>query len=245
MSDMIAERIVRAVLDKAPMGNFVQEITGFDAAYDIQEAVVAQLAPRFGGVGGYKIAWNAPAAFTPAVGHVFSAHIRQSGAHIPAEEMAQLVVEPEILAVMGEDVSEGGQTAQSMAPRIARYHAGFEIMDRRNTADPALSHPPGVVANNVFNCGLVSGDSLAELPETMETVLSLDGEVLFRGQDAAPQAPAEAVAFIANHLAARGRGLKAGDVILCGTHYPPFAVQAGATLEVSMGALGRAAFSFG
>ncbi len=242
---MIVERIMRAVLDKEPVGNFAQDIPDLDAAYDIQEAVVAQLAPRFGGIGGYKIAWNAPAAFTPAVGHVFAEHIRQSGAHIPAEEMAQLVVEPEILAVMGEDVSEGGQTGESMAGRIARYHVGFEIMDRRNTVDPALSHPPSVVANNVFNCGLVLGESLPDLPESMETVLSLDSEVLFQAPDAAPQVPAEAVAFIANHLAARGRGLKAGDVILCGTHYPPFAVQAGSTLEVTMGALGRAAFSFG
>lgn len=242
---MIVERIVRAVLDKAPMADSSVEIPDMDAAYAVQQAVVARLAPRFGGVGGYKIAWNAPQAYTPAVGHVFADHMRASGTHLAADGFAQLVVEPEILAVMGADVTQGGQTAESIGGSIARYLAGFEIMDRRNTGEVALGHAPGIVANNVFNCGLVAGDGQAELPDGIETVLTLNGDELFRGVDAAPQVPAAAVAFVANHLVAQGGGLKAGDVILCGTHYPPFVLQPGAVIAVAMSGLGQAAFSFG
>ncbi len=242
---MLSERIARAILNRDPMGHIARDVPDMAAAYDIQQAVVARLAPHFGGVGGYKIAWNAPAAYAPAVGHVFTDLIRQSGCHIPAEDIAQLTVEPEIIAVMGQDVASPGQTGESIAPMIARYHAGFEIMDRRNTVGAPLEHPPSIVANNVFNFGLVIGEGRDTLPEDMETVLRLDSEDLFRASNAAPQDPAGAVAFVANHLAERGGGLKAGDMVLCGTHYPPFVVGKGAVLEVTMGPLGRAGFSFG
>lgn len=242
---MLNERITRAILNKEPIEDMSRDIPDMDTAYDLQQAVVASLSPRFGGVGGYKIAWNAPQAYTPAVGHIFNAFIRQSGGHIPAGDVAELALEPEILVVMGADVSEPGQTGASIAPSIASYHVGFEIMDRRNSGADVFGHPPLIVANNVLNSGLVLGAGQASLPENIETVLTLDGEEVFRATNAAPQPPAEAVAFIANHLVARGGGLKAGDVILCGTHYPPFVVQRGSTLDVSMGDLGRATFSFG
>ena len=71
-----------------------------------------------------------------------------------------------------------------------------------------------------------------------------NGKEILRATDAAPQNPALAVATVANNLAKRGKYLRAGDKVLCGTHMPPFIVEKGA-LSVTMGILGGADFSYG
>jgi len=242
---MPAQNIARAILDKTPIADLGAEVGEMEAAYRVQTAVITRLASRFGGVGGYKIAWNAPGAYTPAVGQVFRDLIRPNGANIAENEIAELAVEPEIIAVIGHDVTKDGQNAKSIESHISRYHAGFEILDRRNTQPELFANKSLMVANNILNFGLVLGAGKPALPIHLETVLTLNDVEIFHAKDATPQHPAAAVAFIANHLIAHGSGLKVGDLVLCGTHYPPFVVQAKATLEVAMGALGGAKFSFG
>jgi len=251
-NNMLAEGIARRIFEKLPAEAFTKEIANFDTAYAVQDEVALILAHKLGGVGGYKIAWNSQTQIAelspnaPAVAHIFNTQVEPSGVRFPAASFSQLVIEPEIIAVIGQDITGPHQTPETVLPHIARFHAGFEIMDRRGSPEAIQSHPPSIVANNIFNNGLVIGEESAESVDfsTIETIVCQDGKEILRAIDAAPQHPALAVATVANNLAQRGKYLRAGDKVLCGTHMPPFVIEKG-VLSVTMGILGGAEFSYG
>ncbi len=246
------ESIAHRISAKLPPENIANQIPDFDTAYAMQDAVVLKLQENTGGLAGYKIAWNSAAQIAelspnaPAVGHVFCDQVRKSGVQFPAGAFGQLVVEPEIIAVIAQDIHDSNLTEETVLPLIAGFHAGFEIMDRRGASPKFLTHPPSIVANNIFNSGLVIGEHCEATVDfsAIETVVHKDGKEILRAMNAAPQNPALAVATIANILAKRGKYLSAGDKVLCGTHMPPFVVESGA-LRVTMGVLGGAEFSYG
>lgn len=248
---MIVEDIARQIVDKLPCVDISSHIPDFGAAYATQDGVIKILTQECGGLAGYKIAWNSPeqiaqfAPNAPAFGHLFVNHVYPSGISFTAADFAQLVVEPEIIAVIGSDIVGEDHSADSVLPYIEKFHAGFEIMDRRGAGVGVLQHPPSIVANNIFNKGMVIGGEGARDVNfaNIETVVHQDGVEILRMVNAAPQHPALAVATIANILAGRGKSLKSGDRILCGTHMPPFEVKSGA-LCVSMGVLGEATFTY-
>ncbi len=249
---LLAKSVAQKINDKLPGEDIAAQIPDFSAAYTLQDEVASILQKNYGGIAGYKIAWNNVAQIAelspnaPATGHIFYDQVHQSGVQFPTDRFEQLVVEPEIIAVIGQDITGPEQTPESVLPLITAYHAGFEIMDRRGSPQALQIHPPSIVANNIFNNGLVIGkdhEATADF-STIETVVYWDGKEILRKTDAAPQHPALAVATVANILAKRGKKLRAGDKVLCGTHMPPFGVEKG-TLRVTMGALGSAEFSYG
>lgn len=241
---MIANAIAAAILAKTPPADIRAEVPDIVAAYEIQDAVFAKLGAE---IGGYKIAWNNGGAQPPAVGCILRDHIWKSGMQFPKGAFAQLVVEPEIIAVIGTDIIGAGHTAETIRGKISHFHTGFEIMDRRNVGAEVSGHPPSIIANNIFNNGLVFGKTAVENLDIagMETILHRNGDEVFRKISAAPQDTYAAVAQVANTLATRGKTLKVGDYILCGTHFPPFDLPVGGALQVSMGTLGDASFTYG
>ena len=252
-NNSLADRIASRIVSRIPAVDISGDVTDFKAAYELQDLVARRLVETFGEVAGYKIAWNNAAQIAefapnaPVVGHVFSQQVYRSGKKFDDNEFKQLVVEPEIIAVISVDIEGDGNTAESVLPKIAKFHAGFEIMDRRGCTNVTLAHPPSIVANNIFNFGLVMGEGVSAeqvVHSTLDTVVKLDGTEILNATNAAPQNPAEAVATVANTLSKRGKKLRSGDLVLCGTHMPPFEVQRG-SLSVSMGRLGEASFSYG
>ena len=248
----LAKNIARNITTKFSGEDVADQIPDFDAAYAIQDAVALILQDTYGGTAGYKIAWNSAAQIAelspnaPAAGHIFCDQVQPSGVKFPVGSFGQLVVEPEIIAIIGKDINDPEQTQDTVLPFIAGFHAGFEIMDRRGALPSLLGHPPSIVANNIFNNGLVIGEHREAHIDfnAIETVVHQDGNEIMRATNAAPQSPALAVATVANILAKRGKYLRAGDKVLCGTHMPPFIVEKG-QLSVTMGVLGTADFSYG
>lgn len=252
LNKVLANNIAERIVAKLPGEDIADQIPDFDTAYAMQDEVASILQKSYGNVAGYKIAWNSAAQIAelspnaPAVGHIFCDQVQKSGVQFPAGSFGQLVVEPEIIAVIGQEITDPEQTPETVLPHIAEFHAGFEIMDRRGSPQALQSHPPSIVANNIFNNGLVIGEHHEANVDfsAIETVVHWDGKEILRATSAAPQNPALAVATVANILAKRGKHLRAGDTVLCGTHMPPFVVEKG-TLSVTMGVLGGADFSYG
>ncbi|OUS08631.1 hypothetical protein A9Q96_04135 [Rhodobacterales bacterium 52_120_T64] len=252
LNKVLATSIAQNTIAKLPGENIADQLPDLATAYAMQDEVASLLQKNYGGVAGYKIAWNSEAQIVklspnaPAVGHIYCDQVHASDAQFPAGSFEQLVVEPEIIAVIGQDITGPDQTPETVSPLIAGFHAGFELMDRRR-AEPVLQgHPASIVAYNIFNNGLVIGDHREALVDfrAIETVVVWDGKETLRKTNAAPQHPALAVATVANILAKRGKNLRAGDKVLCGTHMPPFQVEKG-TLSVTMGVLGVVTFSYG
>lgn len=219
-------------------------------AYDAQDLALASLVGQRGGVGGYKIAYNAPAQLEalgqslPGAGYVCAMQVLQSGARLPATDYDNLMIEPEIGAILGADLVPGKTYgAADMAALVDRWVPVFELLDRRNSH--GHFHVPSVLAHNIFNEGAVlGGPGQAQLPDMDELRSAVfdNGTRVHDATGAAPQHPAEAAAFLANHFTARGQVMKAGAVLLCGTHMPIYKPEPGHEMRFTLGALGTVSF---
>ncbi len=93
--------------------------------------------------------------------------------------------------------------------------------------------PPAIVSDFGNNTAIALGAPLAIAQglSDIETAMLIDGEVAGRGRSHGPNGgPLDALLFLVNHLADRGRGLAKGEV-----------VSAGATTGVHPIAIGRGA----
>lgn len=252
MTDATQALGARIAADIAARADFVDcgaALADIGAAYDAQDAARAILAPARGGLAGRKIAWNGPGQADalglpgPAIAPVYAALVHAAPARLTAADWSTFFFEPEIAAVLGADIPprDGGWAPADMAPFIARLHPAFEVMDRRRCGAP---HPFAAIANGVFNEGLVlGGPGLAPADvdvDALQSTVRLNGEVILSKTGAAPMHPYEAAALIASHASSRGETLRAGDILLCGTHLPPQAEPGPATLEFDLGPLGAA-----
>ncbi|NOR63245.1 MAG: hypothetical protein GQ535_12225 [Rhodobacteraceae bacterium] len=228
------------------------EIPDIATAYDIQSRAMAEIAKERGGFAGYKIAFNSAALLQklkikhPAVGRILADQVFESHVKIDAAQYRNFMIEPEIAAVLGEDIVAGEHvTIERAEAAVSRYFPAFELLDRRNFE--GMMHVPTVVAHNVFNAGIVCGGpgvTPADFDwKNAETQCSDNGDTVVQGFGTAPQNPAEAVAFIANHFIARGQNLPKGSLLLLGAHCPLYKVEAGREMRLSIGALGEVSFS--
>jgi len=244
--------VLRTLQSRSWIEDCSAEIPDIAAAYDIQDSVTAEIAKTRGGFAGYKIAFNAPSLMEklgidqPAVGRIFADQVFESGIKLNAKDYLNFMIEPEIAAVMGETIAAGEHiSAERAETAVARYFPAFELLDRRNAE--GMMHVPTVVAHNVFNEGIVVGGPGVRPQDVdwakLETSCEDNGSVVVRGVGVAPQNPAEAVAFIANHVTACGQSLPKGALLLLGAHCPLYKVESGHELQLSIGCLGEVSFS--
>ena len=261
MNDTDDTDLVRQIVDDiaahAPFNSYADLIPdNLDAAYYIQDQVVAALVAR--GVRsapcGHKLALSSKHLMAhfgvsePCAGRMFSDQKWQSGAQLSSRNYRSLLIEVEIMAVMAADLPPvpGGQTRASAEAAVERYLPSIELVDTRDQAIPdARLH--SVVAQNISTEGLVFGgpglapDALDV--DTLPVSLMFDGQVQIETKGSAPQHPGDAIAWLANHLFARGSMLKAGDIVICGTHLPPPPLGDAGHVLADMGPLGQVEFT--
>jgi len=202
-----------------------------DEAYDIQDALRALLAAR--GLGmpvGWKIGCTTPVMQSyldiahPCAGTLYRATVFDGETRLEAADFFQLGLECEIAVRLAADVPprSGGHNAKTVAGAVEGAMTSVEIVDHRFVDFTAVS-TPSLVADDFFSVGCVLGAPrpLAELGDlaTLTGGFAVDG--------AAPQRqghgvailghPLNALAWLADHLAARGRSLRAGEVITLGS----------------------------
>ena len=196
------------------------------AAYRVQHAYVRRI---IGGddVAGYKIGLTSPRMQTmcgishPIAGVVFGKRVKQSGATLGLADYAHLGLEFEICARIGRDLPPRSSpyTRADIDGAIDAVCAAMELVDDRH-ADYAKLDVRTLVADNSWNAGVVLG-SFVPAPaslEKVEAVVYQDDVEIGRGVGAdALGHPFEPVAWLANHLAAKGVGLKKGDLVMTGS----------------------------
>ena len=210
-----------------------------DEAYRIQEALRARLAAR--GLGrpvGWKIGCTTPVMQRyldiphPCAGTLYEAGLRGSEARLEAADFFQLGLECEIAVRLGSDLAgrAGGHDRGSVAPAVEAVMASVEIVEHR-FADFASVGTPSLVADDFFSAGCALGESVA--PDRLGALETLTGGFLLDGVSAGEPGhgeailghPLNALAWLADHLAARGGRLEAGQVVTLGsvvkTIYPP------------------------
>ncbi|MEN9773236.1 MAG: hypothetical protein RL322_306 [Pseudomonadota bacterium] len=252
--DTLAERIAADLLIRAPHQPHAR-VLGKDlaAAYRVQDRVVSriQASREWGTVTGFKVAMNSKALLERyGLDEPVSARIFSAGRHaghtidLTGRSFRQFAFEPEIAALIGSPLEPraGGHDRESVRPAIERLVPALELLDQRGIVMTEAS-AADAIAQNISNAGIAIGGPGVS-PAEYEA-LQVTTQVRFGDQDIAsvtqamPQHPLDVVAWMANHLAARGLQIEAGMVILCGTHTPIQHPPRGARIQVAMTGLGQ------
>ncbi|HJS31339.1 MAG TPA: fumarylacetoacetate hydrolase family protein [Alphaproteobacteria bacterium] len=221
--------------------------TTLASAYAIQEHFRRLLEPERGAVCGYKIALTSPVMQKlcgiphPLSGPLYARSTHAGPALLDTAAFVRLGLECEIAVRLGDDLrpSDAPFTRQRARAAVAAAAPAFELIDDRN-ADYAALDAIGIVADNCWNAGIVLGAfrPLESLPDlgSLSGGLTFDGALQGegRGSDVLGH-PLDAVAWLADHLAGRGRFLAAGMIVMTGsivaTKFPRAGVNAKFALD--------------
>ncbi|MEH2561223.1 2-keto-4-pentenoate hydratase [Bradyrhizobium sp. AZCC 2289] len=224
--------------------------------YQIQRAVHDLLLPQFGAMVGYKIGCTSAVMQRyldiphPCSGGVFAKGVYESGAQLKAGDYIQVGVECEIAVRLARDLtpSEAPFTAEWVHESIEAYHPAIEIVDDRYVKWETIGAPT-LVADDFFGAGCVLGQPVAR--SAAPDLLNVVGRAVINGKEAGRGTgadvlghPHNALAWLANHLAADGRGLHAGQIVLTGSLVKTVWLNAGDSVVIELSGLGNVAADF-
>jgi 2-keto-4-pentenoate hydratase len=177
----------------------------------------------------------------PIVGVLLDSLSIDPGVPFRVAELGQARAEPEIAFLMARDLEGPGVTAAHVLAATDGVMPALEILDSRY--DAYRFTLPDVVADQTSAGRFILGGQLTS-PRGFDLrltgcVLSTNGDVTATAAGAAVSGhPAGAVAWLVRWLAARGRGLRAGDIVLSGGMTAVVPLAAGDMVSASFDRLG-------
>jgi 2-keto-4-pentenoate hydratase len=251
----IAERIVAVFRARQPVDILPEELipATLDEAYWVREAYEAIEAPRRGQVVGYKIGLTTPimqqlcGVDEPCYGAMFSSEIRHSPAEIRVADYCRVGIETEIAMRLGADLPDGGGLAR-VTEAVESCMAAVEVLEDLKHDYKRLT-ARSMVAGNVWNAGCVLGPPVGDWRRLDLTIvayrLTINGNEIGTGKGADVMGnPLNALSWLADKLAADGRPLKRGMVVMTGSTVPIQFPAPGDHAIVEVSGLGRAEIRF-
>ncbi len=210
-------------------------------AYDLQ-AEIARLRERRGeNVIGFKVGCTSRAIQAqlgveePIFGRLFDTGCHRSGVNLSSSRFANLAIEGELAVRLSRDLSGEGLSADACRDAIAEV---FPVIELHHYVIPR-GWPPGrwLIASNGIHAGLVlaeadsRGSGAADVASGLN--IQIDDLVVGAVEDAASLIdPVESLRWLAGRLAAFGRQLHEGQVILTGSPLNLFPVAPGRCVVV-------------
>ena len=226
-------------------------------AYRIQDALHGLL--EDGGMGspsGHKIGCTTPVMQSflgipnPCAGAVFDSTAHEGSGSFDFDRLLHPGVECEMAVRLGADLPPGGAPydRDSVAPAVRAVMAAIEIVDDR-WFDYKSVDTPTLIADDFFGAGCVLGPPVYDWQErdlpAVEGSMSINGAHVGSGSGADIMGhPIEALAWLANSMAARGRGLRAGEFVLLGSLVETKWVERGDLVTIEQPGLGTASAQF-
>ncbi len=228
-----------------------------DEAYAVQDFVIAGLLADHGGQAvGWKIGCTNRTAQQllglggPFHGRLLSPFVHESPATLDASCFHMRCVEAEFAVEIGRDFlpRDAPFDRANVADRIRAVLPAIEIVDTR-FVDWRRVGATWLVADNGSAGQWVRGDAVVDWPDLdlagQGVILRVNGRVEREGSGANVMGhPFEAVRFLANSLARRGRALRAGDIVSTGTAIEVYYAQTGDRIEADFGELGICSVAF-
>lgn len=260
LSDVEAARIILDHRERAaalPVRRAQDRMLDLARGYAIQDMLDDLLRARGARQIGYKIGGTNAAARAhlrieePFMGRLYDAVSAASPTELPALPGFFRLHEPEIAIEIARDLppAEGPFDAAAIETATAAVLPGIEIVGTR--LEPwERAGAPLIAADNAAHGFWVHGAPVRDWSgiDLMDgpVALVVDGEVRARGCGRnVDGGPFGAVAWLANELAARGRGLRAGDFVTTGTLVPPVPVAPGQHVVADFGPLGTVELRIG
>lgn len=245
--------VAEAHRTRAPYRNLPPEIAPptIADAYAAQEALCELWTPIYGPVRGLKIATTTKVMQQlmgidhPCGGMIHERRIHQSPARLKREDFVNLMVEFELAVRVGTDLPkrEAPYAAADVRPAVAEVMPAFELIEDRG-ADYKSTSALTLIADNAWNGGVVLGAPL-RVPADMELngirgSLTVNGEPRGAGLT---DGPMDALAWVANLAADRGRPLQAGMIVITGSVLPTIPIAAGQTFVFTFEGIGSVELS--
>jgi len=260
MNDFVdaAQIIAAARRARTPLHALPAEVAPRDEGdgYRIQDEVHDLLAGEFGPLVGYKIGCTSGVMQRylsiphPCAGGVFAKGVHESGASLRHRDYVRVGIECEIAVRLGRDLAppEAPFTADSVSEAIDSYIPAIEIVDDRY-ADWRSASAPTLVADDFFAAGFVLGAPVAR--SAAPDLLTLAGRAVINGTEVGRGTgadvlghPHNALAWLANHLAARGKTLRASQFVLTGSLVQTVWLNAGDKVLIELEGLGSVTVKF-
>jgi 2-keto-4-pentenoate hydratase len=214
-------------------------------AYAAQEAYYRLAEPVYGAVCGAKIATTTKVMQElmgidhPCGGAIFSHTIHYSPAHLHIADFVNVRIESEIALMLGTDLPAAAApwTRDTVAPAVSAAMPAFELIEDRN-ADYTKTEAASLIVENCWNGGIVIGTAKSVSPASLVGIagqLTIGGKLVGEGS---AEDPCATLAWLANHLAERGRDLKAGMVVITGSVIATMSIKPGEHAVFSVAGLG-------
>jgi 2-keto-4-pentenoate hydratase len=248
----MAERITGLFRRRRPTEVLPPELhpESIDEAYAVQRAFrEIEEARGRGAVVGYKIGLTTPVmqqlcgVNEPCYGVMFASEVHQRRAQISAREYCRIGVETEIAFQLGNDLLQGGDRNR-VAAAVESAMAAIELIEDLRF-DYKRIDAAALVAGNVWNAGAVLGAPVWEwrgLDLARATArLSINGREIGSGTGGEVMGhPLNALAWLADKLAAAGTPLRRGMVVMTGSMVPIQYPAPGDRVLVEVSGLGAA-----
>jgi 2-oxo-3-hexenedioate decarboxylase/2-keto-4-pentenoate hydratase len=253
-----ARAIAAARRSRTPLAALAPDVApGSEAeGYRIQDAVHDLLASDVGARVGYKIGCTSAVMQQylniphPCSGGVFANGVYESGVALKASDFVRVGVECEIAVRLARDLvrTEAPFTAEWVAEAIDAYYPAIEIVDDRYVKWETIGAPT-LVADDFFAaaCVLGQGVSRSAAPDLLGVIgrALINGDEIGQGTGADVLGhPHNALAWLANHLAADGKGLRAGEIVLTGSLVKTVWLNAGDSVVMRLKGLGKVSATF-
>jgi 2-keto-4-pentenoate hydratase len=253
-----AKAIATARRHRTPLQPFPADVAPRDEAegYRIQEALRDLLAPDFGELVGYKIGCTSAVMQQyldiphPCGGSVYARGVHASGASLRTADFVRIGVECEIAVRLASDLAASAApfTAEAAAWAIEAYLPAIEIVDDRYENWQTIGAPT-LVADDFFAAGCVLGKPVAR--SAAPDLLDVTGRAIINGVEVSRGSgadvlghPHNALAWLANHLAADGKSLRAGQIVLTGSLVKTLWLASGDSVAMELSGLGSVAADF-
>lgn len=231
------------------------EPDSLESAYTIQDEVhrLMQSEADMGPIGGHKIALTSKAiqelcgVDKPVYGSIFAKTIRRSPCVLKLSDFMRLGLEFEVAFEVGRDVMPDGAPydTHSIADFAETCMPAFELIEDR-IADYGDLDAASILTDRCWCGGIVLGAPVEDwqnldLART-HVDLNWNGEIVDRSVagDALGH-PLAGLAWIANHLASRGRMLREGEIVMTGSALKTRFTKPGDKVVYSIEGLGEVA----
>ena len=218
-----------------------------DEAYAIRRAFqeIEETEGR-GAVAGYKIGLTTPVmqklcgVGEPCYGAIFAREVHHRRAELAAADYCRLGVETEIAFRLGADLPPGSE----LAPAVESCMAAIELIEDLHYDYKRLD-AAAMVAGNVWNAGVVLGTPVTHW-QTQDLAratarLSINGREIGSGNGGDVMGhPLNALAWLADKLAAAGNPLRRGMIVMTGSMVPIQYPVAGDRVVIEVSGLGTA-----
>jgi 2-oxo-3-hexenedioate decarboxylase/2-keto-4-pentenoate hydratase len=226
VATLIADRDANRLMDHWPASWRPASPT---QAYAIQDAVHARRAAMGQALGGWKLGCTTPVMqdmlgiANPCAGGILASAIHTSPAALPFRNFVGPMAECEVAIRLAGDVParDGGHDFNSIGEFVGACHAAMEITEERYR-DRTERAAAEFIADDFFQKAIVLGPEVTEWRSVdlvaAHGTTTIAGEARGGGVGGDVMGhPLNALAWLADHLATRGKHLKSGDIVLTGS----------------------------